>query len=57
MQSIKYANILPSTSVSVLLSRRLNTGRAGLINSKGGGGFLFRHKLDKVQTMLRRNVT
>lgn len=44
-------------SLSLLLSKRFNTGRAVLTTSNGGGGFLLRHKFDNVQTMLRVNVT
>lgn len=49
--------ILPSISLSLLLSKRFNTGRAVLTISNGGGGFLLRHKFDNVQTILRVNVT
>lgn len=48
---------LPSISLSLLLSKRFNTGRAVLTTLNGGGGFLLRHKFDRVQTMLRVNVT
>lgn len=49
--------ILPNISLSLLLSKRFNTGRAVLTISNGGGGFLLRHKFDNVQTILRVNVT
>ena len=47
------ANTLPKTSLSLEYNNLRKVGKHVLTTLNGGGGFLFRHKFDIVQTILR----
>ena len=48
---------LPRMSLSALVNKFFNVGKAIFTVSKGGAGFLLRQRFDIVQTIFRANDT